>query len=74
METLCRITMQPPLFELKLKTIPLLHRRDHFFTRKFLKYTPYVITVSQVARWIGRYFETYNVTEIYLHWNRGKNW
>ena len=34
----CRITMQPPLFELKLKTIPLLHRRDRFvFTRKFLK-------------------------------------
>ena len=50
METFCRITMQPPLFELKLKTIPLLHRRDHFFTRKCLKYTPYVITVSQVAR------------------------
>ena len=34
----CRITMQPPLFELKLKTIRLLHRRDHFvFKRKFLK-------------------------------------
>ena len=28
-ETFCRITMQPPLFELKLKTFPLLHRRDH---------------------------------------------
>ena len=35
METLCRITMQPSLFELKLKTFPLLHHRDHFvFTRK----------------------------------------
>ena len=38
METFCRITMQPPLFELKLKTIPPLHHRDHFvLTRKFLK-------------------------------------
>ena len=34
---ICRITMQLPLFQLKLKTFPL-HRRDHFvFTRKFLK-------------------------------------
>ena len=33
-----RIKMQPPLFELKRKTIPLLHRRDHIvFTRKFLR-------------------------------------
>ena len=48
METFCRITMQLPLFELKLKTMPLLHHRDHFVsTRKFLKY---VITVSQIAR------------------------
>ena len=39
METFYRITMQPPLFDLKLKTIPLLHRRDHFvFTCKFLQY------------------------------------
>ena len=38
METFCRITMQPPLFDLKLKTFTLLQRRDHFvFTRKFLK-------------------------------------
>ena len=38
METFCRITMQPPLFELQLKTFPLLQRRDHFVsTRKFLK-------------------------------------
>ena len=51
METFCRITMQPPLFELKLKTIPLLHRSDPFvFTRKFLMNVPYVITVSQIAR------------------------
>ena len=51
METFCRITMQFPLFELKLKTIPLRHRRDHFvFTRKFLKYVPYVITLSQISR------------------------
>ena len=72
METFCRITMQLPLFQLKLKTIRL-HRRDHFvFTRKFLKYVPYVITVSQRARWIWRYFETYHVTEICLHWKRGK--
>ena len=50
METFCRITMQPPLFQLKLKTFPLLHHRDHFvFTRKQL---PYVITVSQIARQI----------------------
>ena len=42
-----------PLFELKLKTFPLLHRNHHFvFTRKFLKYVPPVITVSQVARLI----------------------
>ena len=47
----CSITMQPPLFELKLKTIPPLHRCDHFvFTCKFLKQVPYVITVSQIAR------------------------
>ena len=39
MEILCRLTMQLSLFELKLKTFPLLHHRDHFvFTRKFLKY------------------------------------
>ena len=51
MEAFCRITMQPSLFELKLKTIPLLRRSDHFaFTRKFLMYVPYVITVSQIAR------------------------
>ena len=51
MEIFCMITMQPPLFELKLKTFPLLHHRDHFvFTRKFLKYVPYVNTVSQKAR------------------------
>ena len=38
METFCRITMQLPLFQLKLKTFPLLHHRDHsVFTRKFLK-------------------------------------
>ena len=38
METFCRITMQPPLFELKLLTIPLLRHRDHFvLRRKFLK-------------------------------------
>ena len=36
---------------IKMKTIPLLHRRDHFvFMRKILKYVPYVITVSQLAR------------------------
>ena len=37
METFWRITMQPSLFELKLKTIPLLHCPDHIVsTRKFL--------------------------------------
>ena len=57
--------MQPPLFELKVKTI--LHRRDHFvFTRKFLKREPCVITVSQIARQIC-YFKTSNVIEVYLH-------
>ena len=51
LETFCRVTMQPLLFELKLKTFPLVHRCDHYvFTRKFLKYVPYVITVSQIAR------------------------
>ena len=51
METFCGITMQPLLFELKLKTFPLLHRCDHFvFTGKFLKQPPSVITVSQIAR------------------------
>ena len=65
--------MQLPLFQLKLKTFQLFHRRDHFvFTRNFLNYVPYVITVSQIARWIWSYFETYNVTEVYLHWKRGK--
>ena len=51
METFCRITMQPPLFELKLKTIPHFHHRDHFvFTRKSLEYVPFAITVNQIAR------------------------
>ena len=51
METFRRITMQLSLIELKLKTVPLLHHRDHFvFTRKFLKQLPYVNTVSQIAR------------------------
>ena len=53
--------MQLSLFELKLKTFPLLHHRDRFvFTRKFLKQLPYVNAISQIARWIWRYFETYN--------------
>ena len=51
METFCKSTMQPPLFELKLKSIAFLHRCDHFvFTLKFLKYVSSVITVGQVAR------------------------
>ena len=51
METICRITMQAPLFVLKLKTFPVLQRSDHFvFTRTFHNYLPYVITVSQTAR------------------------
>ena len=49
METFCRITMQLSLFELKLKTFPLLHHRDHFvFTRKFLMQLPSVNTTSQI--------------------------
>ena len=37
MKTFCKITMQPSLFELKLKTTPPLRRSDHIvFTRKFL--------------------------------------
>ena len=28
METFCRITIQPPLFEIKLKTFPVLYSRD----------------------------------------------
>ena len=65
--------MQLSLFELKLKTFHLLHHRDHFvFTREFLKQLPYVNTISQIARSIWRYLKTYNVTENYLHWNRGK--
>ena len=51
METFCRIKKQRPLFELKLKINPLLHRLNHFvFPREFLKYVSYVITVSQLAR------------------------
>ena len=51
-ETFCRITMQLSLFELKLKTFPLLHHRDRFvFTRKFLKQLPYVNTISQIAEY-----------------------
>ena len=65
--------MQLSLFELRLKTFPLLHPRDHVvFTRNFLKQLPYVNTISQIAGWISRYFETYNVTKNYLRWNRGK--
>ena len=38
METFRRITVQAPLFELKLETFPPLHSRDHFVVaRKFLK-------------------------------------
>ena len=33
MEKLCGITMQLSLFELKLKTFPLLRRSDHLFPR-----------------------------------------
>ena len=77
MGTFFRITMQSPLFELKLKTFPLFHRRDHFvFTRRFLKvitfcnyrYSNSTPNISSTFR----YFETYNVTEVYLHWKRGK--
>ena len=51
MEKVCRITMQFPLFQSKLKTFPLPHRCDHFdFTRKILECVSYVITVSQIAR------------------------
>ena len=65
--------MQPSLIELELKTIQILRRSDHFvFTRKFLKQIPCVNTNSQITRWIWRYFETYDVTEVYLHWKRGK--
>ena len=32
-KTFCRTTLQPLLFELKLKTFPLLQRCDHFFSR-----------------------------------------
>ena len=67
METFCRIT-KLSLFELKQKTFPLLHHRDHFvFPRKFLKQLPYVNTISQIARRIYCYFKTYNVTENLLH-------
>ena len=56
METLYRITIQPPLFELEPKTFPILRPCDHFvFTSKFLKLVPYVIIVSQIALlWIWR--------------------
>ena len=33
METFRRITMQPPLFEIKLKTFSLRHRRDHYVSQ-----------------------------------------
>ena len=67
METFCNIAMQPSLFELKLKTFPLLRRSDHIvFTPKFLMKVPYVITVTQIAHGIAHYFETYNETEVYL--------
>ena len=43
METFCRIPMQPPPFELKLKTFQLLHCCDHFvFSSKFRRLVPYV--------------------------------
>ena len=45
--------MQLPLFQLKLKTIPLPRRRDHFVFMRLLmfpKKVPYVITVSQISR------------------------
>ena len=53
METFCRITMQPPLFEIKLKTFPTLHRRDHFILTRVSQgssFCTYVFTVSQIAR------------------------
>ena len=47
METFCRITMQPQLFELKLKAFPLLHRRDHFRSRVQVNFSSDYITLCR---------------------------
>ena len=44
-----------------------------YFHAKFLKEVPYEIAISQIARWIWRYFEVYFVIAVYLHWVCGKN-
>ena len=50
-EIFCRTTMQPPLFQSKLKIFLLLHRLDHLvLTLYFFKYTTDVIKISQTAR------------------------
>ena len=50
METFCGITMQLPLFQLKLKTFPLLTAAITLLSRvSFLSRLPLVITVSQIA-------------------------
>ena len=47
----CRITKHLPLFQLKLKTFPFLHRCDHFVSRlKFLKYLMYSPFVESQLR------------------------
>ena len=59
MEAFCRITMQLSLFELKLKTFPLLHRREHFvFTRKFL--SEYLMQ-SPLVKYHAEYDATLNI-------------
>ena len=50
MGTFCSIKMQLPLFQLKLKTFPLLHRSDRFVFRVSFS-LPYVNTISQTAEY-----------------------
>ena len=52
METVCRIAMQPPLFEIKLKKISTSPPRSlyiHAQVSQVSSLCPYVITVSQIA-------------------------
>ena len=60
LEKFYMITMQLPLFHLKLKIFPLLHRLDQIvFTLDFVKSSTYITTVSQIANLIWRYFEIF---------------
>ena len=65
LEKTCGITLHLSLFRLESKKTSSSPSRSLCFRTSYLNST-YVITVIQIARWIWRYFEIYNVTEVDL--------